>query len=103
MIGVGGDTPLRSYAMAVKSGAMTEHQQMKSGVMTKPTQRTNFLEDTQLDEGRSDVSASGLLDHSFDYDQGDLIANALTDYNDDCAVVDAWIADVAGAPSWRGE
>jgi hypothetical protein len=104
MIGVGGDTPPRSYAMAVRSSAMTKHQQMKSGVMTKLTQRTNFLKDTQLDEGRSDVSASGLLNQAFNHaNQGDLTVDALADHNDDCVAVDAWIADVAGAPFWRGE
>jgi hypothetical protein len=104
MIRVSSDTPPRSYAMAVKSGAMTEHQQMKSGVLTKLTQRTNFLKDTQLDESRSDVSASGLFNQAFDHaNQGDLIANALTDYDDDCVAVDAWIAGVAGAPFWEGE
>jgi hypothetical protein len=77
-----------------------EQEAVKSGDM-KLTQCTNFLEDTQLDEGRLDARASGLHDNHADL--VDLNASALTDYNDDCIAVDAWIASVAGAPSWEGK
>ena len=98
MMGVGGDM---NYVLA---DAMTEPNSIEQEAVkssdTKLTQRTNFLEDTQLDEGRLDARASGLHDNHAE--QGDLNANALANYNDDCVAVDAWIASVAGAPVLEG-
>jgi hypothetical protein len=63
MIRASSNTLLHSYAIAVKSGAMT-----------KPSAYSD-----------------------------DLVANALTNYNDNYVAVNAWIASVAGAPFWEGQ